>query len=70
VEVRNGSATLYQKEILGEVRNLHNISSAKIFENGWLDVEPIYREVGWNVEYDKPGYNETYEASFKFTRKN
>lgn len=40
-----------------------------IFENHWLDVETIYRKRGWVVEYDKPGYNETYEASFKFKKK-
>ena len=41
----------------------------KIFENKWLDVEYIYRQKGWNVEYDKPGYNESYDAFFKFSLK-
>jgi hypothetical protein len=40
----------------------------EIFANHWLDVEDIYRAAGWNVEYDKPGYNEDYEANFTFTR--
>ena len=40
----------------------------KVFDKGWLDFEPIYRNVGWNVEYDKPGFNETYKAYFKFTK--
>jgi len=35
----------------------------------WLDVEDIYREAGWIVDYDKPAYNETYEATFTFKRK-
>ena len=36
-----------------------------IFKTGWLDIEEIYREAGWKVEYDKPAYN---EATFKFTK--
>jgi hypothetical protein len=39
-----------------------------IFDKGYLDVESIYKAVGWKVEYDKPGYNESYEPSFKFTK--
>ena len=68
-KVRNGRCTLRQKDILNEIKNMHNIDSSKIFEHGWLDIEGIYTEVGWNVTYDKPGYNETYEASFEFTKK-
>jgi hypothetical protein len=32
-----------------------------------LDIEPIYREAGWIVEYDKPAYCENYDANFTFT---
>jgi hypothetical protein len=39
------------------------------FEQHFLDIEPIFESVGWNVEYDKPAWNETYEATFKFTKK-
>ena len=38
-----------------------------IDKNGWLNVEDIYSEYGWDVEYDKPGFNESYDASFTFT---
>ena len=41
----------------------------EVFDKGWLDIEDIYRAVGWNVTYDKPAYNESYPASFTF-RKN
>jgi hypothetical protein len=40
-----------------------------IYDNHWLDVEDIYRATGWSVEYDKPGYNENYEPTFKFKKK-
>lgn len=40
-----------------------------LFTNHWLDIEPLYREVGWKVEYDKPAYCENYPANFTFTEK-
>lgn len=35
----------------------------------WLDFEPIYRQSGWGVSYDRPAYNESYEANFTFKKK-
>ena len=40
-----------------------------IYANHWLDVEEVYRAAGWVVEYDKPGYNESYAAYFVFRKK-
>ena len=39
----------------------------QIFNERWLDVEDVYRQRGWDVKYDKPGYNEDYPATFTFT---
>jgi len=44
------------------------VSVKVLLKNGWLDVEPVYRKVGWIVEYDKPGYNEDYPATFTFRK--
>jgi hypothetical protein len=53
--------------IRGEaVRDLKK-DRAKIFSRHWLDVEPLYRDQGWSVEFDKPGYNESYDGFFTFT---
>ena len=41
-----------------------------IFDNGWLDFEELYRQAGWVVEYYKPAYNETGNASFNFSVEN
>lgn len=49
--------------------NGKEVSREDVFKNRWLDVEAVYRKAGWKVEYDKPGYNETYEASFSFRKK-
>lgn len=34
----------------------------------FLEVEDIYRQAGWDVEYDKPGFNESYPATFTFAK--
>jgi len=68
-KTRYGRCTLLRKDILAEIKNMHNITSTTIFENGWMDIEPLYRDAGWIVEYDKPGYNENYGAKFIFTAK-
>lgn len=46
-----------------------SLTKDKIFSRGYLNFEEVYREAGWEVSYDKPAYNETYDASFKFKEK-
>lgn len=36
-------------------------------ETHWLDFEPIFRRAGWDVVYDRPAYNEMYNAFYTFT---
>lgn len=45
------------------------ITSGDLYANHWLDIEDIYRKSGWTVVYDKPGYNESYAATFSFKKK-
>lgn len=40
-----------------------------IFSKGYLDVEKIYAKLGWNVKYESPGWNESFDESFTFTKK-
>lgn len=44
------------------------VDTSEAFSKHWLDVEPFYREAGWEVSYDKPGYNEAYAASYEFRK--
>jgi hypothetical protein len=60
------SAFVRQEEIVSALVKMgHDRHS--IFENHWLDIEPVYEKQGWKVEFDKPGYNESYDANFTFT---
>jgi hypothetical protein len=72
--IKNGHSryiTLKQNEvvtaILTKMEHL-GVTRQMIFENHWLDFEPCYRKGGWEVEFDRPGYNESYEAYWKFTK--
>jgi hypothetical protein len=51
------------------VAKVLGIESNEIYSRHLLDVEEIFRKVGWVVLYDRPGYNEDYPATFKFSRK-
>ena len=62
------SATVRQPDVI-KLMTEKGLNRADIFENHWLDVEPLYRSAGWEVKYDRPGYNESYEAYFVFTKK-
>lgn len=62
---RAGSAIVDQDEV---VTRIHAKMGPGEFDRHWLDVEPLFRQAGWKVEYDKPGYNENYPAKFIFTK--
>lgn len=64
------SAVITQRVIVEKILQAEPfLVRSEIFDNGWLNIETLYREAGWKVEYDKPGYNETYEAYFTFTKR-
>lgn len=64
------ASTFGIKEVEAAVLRLWNGDNPKIREQmyaeHWLDVEDIFREQGWSVEFDKPGYNESGESTFTF----
>ncbi len=71
VEKWDGSqACFYQDDLIKKILKKDiTLNKNKIFDNGFLDFESLFRKEGWSVIYDKPGYNEDYEASFLFTKK-
>ena len=64
----NGSATVVQEDVV-ELMVKKGLNRNDIFDNHWLDVEELYEKNGWDVAYDKPGYNESYNAYFVFSKK-
>ena len=68
-DFRNGSAIVKQDEVTALICSKMNIHSQEVCDNHWLDVEDVFRKAGWRVEYDSPAYNESYPATFTFTKK-
>ncbi len=60
-------AVVKQKDVI-KVLKQKGFQEEQVFKNGWLDVEGMYRKAGWSVKYDKPGYNEDYDAYFEFSK--
>lgn len=64
------SFIIRQNDLISEILKIKpNITKKYLYENNFLDIEPIFGKYGWDVKYDKPGYSESYEAFFKFTIK-
>lgn len=61
-------AKILQNDILDMVADKY--SRREVFDNGWLDIEDLYREAGWNVEYYRGPYWDTTPCYFTFTLKN
>ena len=58
-----------QEELLEAITSSTSYARHQVFTNKWLDFEDIYRKHGWDVSYDKPAFNETYDATFTLTVK-
>lgn len=41
----------------------------QIYDNHWMNFEDLYRREGWEVEFNKAGYNETFDDFFVFSKK-
>ena len=63
-------AVVRQDEVVGAIAERLDLSRSDVFKKHYLDVESLYEAVGWQVVYDKPGYNESYPPTFTFSRKN
>jgi hypothetical protein len=68
VENLRGRFSCFRQEAVEKrIMEKLKVSNQHIYESRWLDVEEIYRNAGWEVKYDAPGYNENYPATFDFT---
>ncbi len=65
---RGNSATVTQPDAVKRMVD-KGLNRNDIYEKGWLDIEEVYELAGWNVKYDRPGWDETYEPYFVFTRR-
>lgn len=64
----NGRANVTQEDAIKAICSSLGISRVEVFKNHYLDIEEVFREAGWSVKYDKPGWDENYGAFFIFER--
>ena len=62
-------AKVLQTDAATRVARALDIPRDKVFERRLLDVEAAYQKEGWVVSFDKPAYNESYEAFFVFKKR-
>ena len=62
-----GSATIKKDEVV-DLMVEKGLNRNQIFDKGWLNIEDVYEQAGWKVVYNRPAYNESYLATFTFTR--
>jgi hypothetical protein len=60
------SATVKQNKVVTRICEKLKVKRETVFEKGWLDIEELFQKAGWRVMFDKPAYNETYDAFFEF----
>ena len=65
--LQQGRAIILQKEIIERAQRRGLREPKQLFyDRHWLDFEAIFETAGWSVKYDKPAYNEDYDAYFEF----
>lgn len=67
--IGDGEVTVDQGEVADEIARRLGITRAQVFERCLLAIEGAYEAAGWHVTYDKPGFSETYPATFTFRPK-
>lgn len=63
---QGGTSVVHQSAVINALED-RGTPRNTVYQNGWLDVEDAYEEAGWDVKYDKPAYNESYPATFRFS---
>jgi hypothetical protein len=61
-------AIVRQEHVVSAILATEKFSREEIFRKHMLDVEEIYKQEGWSVEFDKPGGGESYGAFWTFRK--
>lgn len=56
------------KEAAAEIRRQMGYDRNKTVPQAYLDVEPLFRKAGWKVKYEQPGYCESGDACYTFSK--
>ena len=64
-------STILQEDLIHDIVNETGKTRSEIYDKRWLDVEDIYRDAGWDVEYCSPCAmdGENFKPYFRFKKK-
>jgi hypothetical protein len=58
-----------RKDVVEEIFCESGTTDEELVSNGWLDIEPNYREAGWEVKYESPDWGQSFDSYFVFKKK-
>ncbi len=64
-----GGVKMTVNEVVAKIQSRHNISKQSLLDNKYLDFEPLYRDNGWVVEFEKPDRDQSFDSYYYFTKK-
>ena len=67
------SAVIKQDEAIERIESSTAVSShplmrKELFQKRYLDIETLFIQAGWKIKYDKPAYNESFDAYWVFKK--
>lgn len=70
IRVSDGRAKVLQKDVIAKIKDaLSGMTESDVLDKGWLDVEGEFRKAGWEVKYEKPARDESFDAYYIFEKK-
>ena len=67
----NGPTTFKLSDVESRIKLIDpKANIRKLIDKGKLDVEPLYRQHGWEVKYESPGFRDaSFDEYFSFKKK-
>lgn len=66
----NGRVVIIAQEDVVKLMVKKGLNREEIFKKGWLNIDEAYHKAGWEVKYDRPGWDDDYVEHFTFTAHN
>ena len=67
--MRNGVSEFLVNDVIEMIASKMRCQRNIVTNNRWTEVESVYREAGWVVTRDNPGWDENYPAKFVFKKR-
>lgn len=63
------SSRVFRRQAIERLADRLKVEQHEVGSRGYLWIESVFEEAGWKVEYDRPGFNESYPATYLFTKR-